>query len=367
MRILLLEPYLTGSHRAWAEGYAAHSRHQVHILSLPGQWWKWRMHGGAVTLARYYTVGYAESAPDLILATDMLDLTTFLALTRRRTAGVATALYFHENQLTYPPPPGEKRDLHYGFINFVSALAADAVYFNSQFHLEAFFDELPRLLKHFPDFNELDTIEPLKRKSQVLPLGLGLRRFDAHQPDALREGPPLIVWNHRWEYDKGPETFFGALYQLADEGVDFQVAVVGQNFRQQPEEFERARERLGRRVVRFGYVERFAEYARLLWDADVQVSAAVQDFFGISTCEAIYCGCAPVLPRRLNYPALIPPAYHDAYLYDEGGLVDKLRQMLAARHKPPRTLRWFVSQFDWSEIAPRYDDLFEGLIEAQRP
>lgn len=363
MDILLLEPYLTGSHRAWAEGYAAHSRHRVHILSLPGQWWKWRMHGGAVTLARLFLAS-VQATPDLILATDMLDLTTFLALTRARTAHTATALYFHENQLTYPPPPGQKRDLHFGFINYASALAAGAVYFNSRFHMEAFFDELPRLLKHYPDYNELETVEQLRRKSDVLPLGLGLRRFDAYRPDAPREGPPLVVWNHRWEYDKRPDVFFEALYRLADEGVAFEVAVVGENFRQQPEEFAQARERLGARVIQFGYVERFADYARLLWDADVQVSTAIQDFFGISTCEAIYCGCAPALPRRLNYPALIPPAYHDAYLYDEGGLVEKLRALLTARRRPPRTLRWFVSQFDWSEMAGRYDEVFEGLVRA---
>ncbi|GAB4443046.1 MAG: DUF3524 domain-containing protein [Anaerolineae bacterium] len=366
MHILLLEPYLTGSHRAWAEGYAAHSRHRVRILGMPGRWWKWRMHGGAVTLARMFRAGYADPAPDLILAADTLDLTTFLALTRAHTANAATVCYFHENQLTYPPPPGEKRDLHYGFINYASALAADAVYFNSRFHMEAFFDELPRLLKHFPDYNELDTVGLLQRRSDVLPLGLGLRNFDAHQPVAPRQGPPLIVWNHRWEYDKAPEVFFAALYQLADQGVDFEVAIVGENFRQQPEEFDRARERLGARVAQFGYLERFADYARLLWEADVQVSTAQQDFFGISTCEAIYCGCAPVLPRRLNYPALIPPAYHDDYLYDEGCLVEKLRHVLTTRRKPPRTLRWFVSQFDWSEMAPRYDDLFERLARARR-
>ena len=366
MHILLLEPYLTGSHRAWAEGYAAHSRHQVYILSLPGRWWKWRMHGGAVTLARFFSARGSQPAPDLILATDMLDLTTFLALTRAQTANAAAVYYFHENQLTYPPPPGEKRALQYGFNNKAAALAADAAYINSRFHLEAFFGELPRLLKHFPDYNELETIDALRRKSDVLPLGLWLRHFDAHQPDAPRQGPPLIVWNHRWEYDKQPAVFFEALYQLADEGVAFEVAICGENFRQQPEEFERARARLGARVVQFGYVERFADYARLLWEADVQVSTAVQDFFGISTCEAIYCGCAPLLPRRLNYPALIAPPYQDDYLYGEGELVDKLRAMLTTRHKPPRTLRWYVSGFDWSEMAARYDDVFEAAVRSRQ-
>ncbi|MCH6560361.1 DUF3524 domain-containing protein, partial [candidate division KSB1 bacterium] len=46
MNILILEPYFTGSHKAWAQGYQKQSKHRVEILSLPGNFWKWRMHGG---------------------------------------------------------------------------------------------------------------------------------------------------------------------------------------------------------------------------------------------------------------------------------------------------------------------------------
>src|SRR5512145_270643 len=99
MFILLIEPYDTGSHGVWMRGYQAHSAHDVRILSLPGQFWQWRMLGGAVTLAEQYLA--LDVAPDLIVASDMLDLTTFLALTRPVTAHTRTAVYFHENQLTY--------------------------------------------------------------------------------------------------------------------------------------------------------------------------------------------------------------------------------------------------------------------------
>ena len=158
LKILLLEPYLTGSHQSWAEEYARHSRHEVEIIGLRGKYWKWRMHGGAVSLAnRYDELGYK---PDLILASDMCDLSTFLGLARP--SGVKTALYFHENQLTYPWSPDDadpvhKRDMHYAFINYASALAADKVVFNSHYHMQSFLDELPRFLKTFPDSRELET------------------------------------------------------------------------------------------------------------------------------------------------------------------------------------------------------------------
>lgn len=131
MNILLIEPYFTGSHKSWAEGYKSHSNHTIDLLTMKGQFWKWRMHGGAVTLANQYL--YSNYNPDLIITTDMLDLSTFLSLTRRKTASIPTALYFHENQLTYPWSPTdrdviENRNKHYGFINFTSALSADYVF-----------------------------------------------------------------------------------------------------------------------------------------------------------------------------------------------------------------------------------------------
>ena len=96
----------------------------------------------------------SKREPDLLLVSDMLDLTTFLALTRKRTATIPTALYFHENQLSYPWSPNgtnpAQQRAHYAFINYTSALAADAVLFNSGYHLEVFNDQLPDFLKGFP-------------------------------------------------------------------------------------------------------------------------------------------------------------------------------------------------------------------------
>jgi len=154
LKILLLEPFHAGSHKAWAEGFAANSRHKVELLTLKGRHWKWRMHGGAVTLAEKFMS--SDLQPDLILATSMLDLTTFLALTRKRTAHMPVAIYFHENQLTYPWSPRDadvqlRQDRHYGFINYTSALAADAVLFNSDYHRTSFLEALHGFLKVYPD------------------------------------------------------------------------------------------------------------------------------------------------------------------------------------------------------------------------
>jgi hypothetical protein len=77
MHIILLEPFFAGSHAAWASGYQEHSHHRIDILPLSGHHWKWRMHGGAVTLARRFLDSGAQ--PDLLLPREMLYVTTFLA------------------------------------------------------------------------------------------------------------------------------------------------------------------------------------------------------------------------------------------------------------------------------------------------
>jgi glycosyltransferase involved in cell wall biosynthesis len=362
MNLWLVEPYYTGSHKAWTDGYQAHSRHAVRKVTLPGRFWKWRMQGGAVTLARKAQA--RRDRPDMLLVSDMLNLPVFLTLGGPAVASLPVALYFHENQLTYPLQPGEKRDLHYGFINFVSALRADLVLFNSSYHREEFFDELPRLLKHFPDYTELAAVETLRDKSTVLPLGLDLASLEGHRPDEPSSGQPLILWNHRWEYDKNPEAFFRAIYALAGEGLDFGLVLLGESFRKQPSEFTEARDRLPGRVVHFGYAEDPAAYARLLWQADIVVSTALHEFFGAAIVEACTCGCFPILPRRLSYPDLVPIEYHDDCLYDdEAGFVDRLRSAVQQIEKTRAfSLQPEMARFDWQQMAPRYDDLLEQTL-----
>ena len=372
MNILIIEPYYTGSHAAWAEGLAKHSTHNVDILSLEGRYWKWRMHGGAVTLAKKFMAGNYD--PHLILATDMLDLTTFLSLTRARTASIPTAIYFHENQLSYPWSPDDrdvihKRDKHYGFINYSSALTADAVFFNSNYHMESFLGELSLLLKNFPDYNELETVETIRAKSSVLPLGMDLNQLDQFKPSINKNNTtcqePLILWNHRWEFDKNPEDFFKALYILKEKGIDFKVAILGENFRKRPKEFAEAKKQLGDRIVQYGYAKDFSDYAVWLWKSDIMPVTSNQDFFGGSVVEAMYCNCFPILPKRLAYPEHIPPEKHENFFYsDFNDLVSRLewaiKNITSIRRQK---VSHFVHHYDWKALAPVYDKTMNIILE----
>jgi glycosyltransferase involved in cell wall biosynthesis len=55
---------------------------------------------------------------------------------------------------------------------------------------------------------------------------LGYLTFDDEQ-EPVATGPLRIVWNHRWEWDKGPDQLFNALYNLKDAGLDFRLSVLG--------------------------------------------------------------------------------------------------------------------------------------------
>ena len=370
MNIVLLEPFMVGSHASWSRQYAAFSRHHVEILGLEGKYWKWRMHGGAVSLARQFIE--RDLRPDLLLASDMLDLTTFLALTRRQTGVIPCALYCHENQLSYPwspddADPGLQRDAHYCFINYTSALTADRVFFNSDYHRKDFLAELPNFLKTFPDHRGLETVGEIAQKCHTLSLGLDLNRLAAWQPsseDVSCGGKvPIILWNHRWEYDKNPDDFFRALFVLQQRGIDFKLVVLGESYQKQPAIFAEARQRLDGQILHWGYADDYADYVHWLWLADILPVTSIHDFFGISVVEAVYCGCFPLLPERLAYPEhldrnLFPGCYYQNF----DDLVAKLATLcLAQQANDVSSMRDAVSRYDWSAMAPRYDHEFDQM------
>ncbi|MBS1614253.1 MAG: DUF3524 domain-containing protein [Bacteroidetes bacterium] len=371
MNILLVEPFYTGSHKKWADELKQFSSHNVEILSLSGHYWKWRMHGGAVSLADKANKRYNTSnKPDLILATDMLDLSLFMSLTRAWSHSIPTAIYFHENQLNYPWSPTDRdvklqRDNHYAFINYASCLSADHIFFNSQYHQEAFINELPSFLNGFPDNNNFDTVELIKSKSSVLPLALNLKKLAEHKPEKIEKAlRAVVLWNHRWEYDKNPERFFNALIEISERGIAFNLVVLGESYEKRPKIFDIAKEKLADHILHWGYAESYEEYCKWLWTADVLPVTSVQDFFGISVIEAMYCNVVPYLPKRLAYPEHIPAAYHNTFFYDEEDFVNKLqRRIWDVKYLRVMDTQQYAAKYDWSEQITRYDGEFARLVK----
>jgi glycosyltransferase involved in cell wall biosynthesis len=280
----------------------------------------------------------------------------------------------HENQLTYPWRPGEKIDLTYAMINWLSQLTADWVLFNTQYHLDDWFGELPRLLKHYPDYSHLELVDQVRARSAVSPVGIEMAAPDdaSQAMEQSSELAPLILWNQRWEYDKRPDRFFALLYRLQEAQVPFRLAVAGENFRNVPEEFETARQRLADRIVHWGYAATRPEYLALLREADVVISTADHEFFGISILEAIAAGAFALLPTRLSYPELVPVDLHATHLYaEEEELWQKARVALQTprselRAKAQPLRRHAVSTYGWPVAAQKLDQWITRVVDGMK-
>ncbi len=361
MKILFLEPFFGGSHKDFALGFAGHSTHDVELVTLPPRFWKWRMRGAAL-----YFLNHIEnlSGHDLVFATDMLDVTDFKALAGPDVPPVV--LYFHENQLSYPLEPGEKRDFHLGFTNIISAHAAAGVMFNSQFHLTEFITAARQLVRQMPDFRPGWVVDEIEAKSQVLYPGCW---FPPHNGGTMSESldpsidPPLIIWNHRWEHDKNPAAFFGVLDRLKQAGVPFSLAVLGEQYDTVPEPFAWARKRFKEEIRAWGYVESRPAYESWLRKGTFVVSTAIQENFGISVMEAVRYGCFPLLPNRLSYPELMPEEYGEQILYtSEDELFQKLYDGLekpSSLSEARLQLSAHAARFSWETMIKTYDTALE--------
>ncbi|MFQ5655820.1 MAG: DUF3524 domain-containing protein [Planctomycetota bacterium] len=363
LSILALEPYGALSHRLFLEGLRDHSRHRLDIAMLPGRKWKWRMRTAALHFAPL--LANAER-PDLLLVSDFLNLAELEALLPPERRGVPALAYFHENQLTYPLQGHESRDDHFALTHVHALLVARKALFNSAFHRESFLAELPRFLDLVPDIDLRWVLDEVTRRSHVMPLGTDL---PAREPRLPSGRAPVILWSHRWEYDKNPAAFLEAVAALKAKGKAFRVRLLGERFRRAPPELEGLRELLGEDLLADGFLGDREAYRSALIDCDIVVSSAIHEFFGLGTLEAIRSGLLPVLPDDLAYPELLPPPERSVgrFLYRrDHGLAPTLERALEAVREGEwfeerRELVRFTEGFHWERLAPRYDRVFEEV------
>ncbi len=327
LKILTLEPYYGGSHKAFLEGWMQFSRHEWTLLSLPPWKWKWRMRHSAITLANQTAEKIkAGEGWDIIFCSDMLNLAEYLGLVPQPIQKLPSVVYFHENQLTYPVAHPQEFDFHYVLTNLITALASTEVWFNSSYHRDIFLDDLQHFLKRMPDYQPFEAIEDIRRKSLVRYPGI-------HQFQKRRErspGPMRIVWAARWEHDKNPELFFESLRILKASKIEFRVSVIGEQFRQVPDVFNSARQEFSDYIDRWGYQQDRNDYESALLEADVFVSTADHEFFGFSVLEGAAAGAFPLVPEKLSYPETLELDAGNEDFYFKGGadhLAERLVQL----------------------------------------
>ncbi|MGB0716565.1 MAG: tRNA-queuosine alpha-mannosyltransferase domain-containing protein [Phycisphaerae bacterium] len=344
MKVLILEPYYGGSHRAFIDTFLRHTKHDCVLLTLPARKWKWRMRGAALWFAEQLAGNAVR--PDVIFTCDMLSVADLRALLPAGWQTIPVVCYFHENQLTYPLSDHDFRDFQYGMTNITSCLASDRVWFNSNCHREAFLEAASTLLAKMPDHIPGNLIPRIRRRSDVHYPPVE-PRTSQRQPTAAEapDHPPAILWPHRWEYDKNPQPFFDALLWMKEKGVPFRLIILGEQFRTAPTVFADACRSLQSHVWHEGFVEDHAAYLEWVGRADFVVSTAIQENFGIAVVEAMLAGAYPILPGRLSYPELLPSAVHGEILYPDSAVLGE----------------WIANCLQKSE-ANRRDTL--GLIQA---
>lgn len=358
MKFLFLEPFFGGSHRDFAEGLIAHSRHRIDLVTLPARFWKWRMRGAAL---HFFNKIENLSDYDGLVTSAIMSLSDFKML-----AGPdcpPAMVYFHENQITYPLAPGEALDVQFGFTDITTCLAADKILFNSRTHMNTFLDALPGFLRMMPEYRPRWVETTIRDKSKVCYPGC---RFPAKA--ALLsppEDPPIVIWNHRWEFDKNPEAFFAALEAVEKKGMDFRLALLGENFQACPKAFLDAKERFKDRLVQYGYAKSREDYENWLKRGGIVISTAIQENFGIAVVEAIRHGCLPLLPDRLAYPEILPEKYHDDFIYKGRADLEKKLARLISESKNMQEIRQAMSksmgQYAWENVIGEYDDMLEEL------
>jgi len=359
MRILLLEPYHGGSHKLFLDHLERFLAHRFDRLTLPPRAWKWRMRLAAphfaAELERRKRQGMLP-AYDLVLSSDYLDVAAFKGLVSASLREVPLFVYFHENQFAYPVRRHDPRDLHFGLTNLTTVLAAEGIGFNSRYNLMTLLQSFDEILAHAPDSPLLAVREAVERKGRILPVGIDGQGIDAAAKGVNRHSvDPVILWNHRWEHDKGPELFLRVLVRLKKRGRRFKVMILGRGFREIPEAFEKAVHLLGDRLLAMGWVEERSRYYAALHQADVVVSTAGHEFYGIAVLEAVRAGCRPLLPARLAYPEHFP----GEYLYtDEEELVEKLERALAQGRLHHHQALDLTRGHTWPELASTYESWF---------
>lgn len=343
------------------------------MLTLPDSFWRRRARFAPFEFARQTAELAGKGARwDAVFASSMLDLAKFKGLAPPPAALSPTISYFHENQLAYPLRNGGQPDIDMVLANFAAGLAADEIWFNSDFNRRSFLDGLPDFFAaNAPDGDFAADITRFERKSRIMPPGI-----EPPIPRKPRQAsePPLITWAARWEHDKNPEDFFAALRILRTSETNFRIAVMGEKFPRPPRCFANAKKQFADNIIHWGFLENHRDYLQVLSQTDIFVSTANHEFFGLSVMEAAAAGAHPLLPVRLAYPEIftddrgapIPEYFHDGTPQDLAAKLAALIGKMTGNENPwPRqspSASVIAERYHWSNIAPELDTGITALI-----
>ncbi|MEO2173577.1 MAG: DUF3524 domain-containing protein [bacterium] len=353
MKILLLSPYDAMSHRYWREGLVEQlQEHEFTTVTLPPRFFSWRFRGNSLTMSQDERLKFQY---DLVIATSMTDLSALKGMCKTL-ANVPSILYFHENQFAYPDEAyfeeaSANHLVERQITSIYSAISADQLVFNSEFNRQSFVRGVSQFLEKMPDGVPPGIRLSLEEKSQVIAVALRPRDVaETAKPSLLN-----IVWNHRWEHDKGVVELSNLVQSLLKTSLDFRFHIIGQSFRQVPEEIVACCEVLQQasKLGQKGFIKDRESYLRLLDDCHIVLSTARHEFQGLAVLEAIQAGCMPVVPDDLAYREFVSPRYRFRDLEDAVGMIEQIWEgEYDHQQKPvlPEQVSWDDVQRSWREL-----------------
>jgi glycosyltransferase involved in cell wall biosynthesis len=355
-KILVLSAYDTPSHKHWRN--LLHHLDAFHWtqLSLPPRYFAWRLRGNSLTwgLGKYPEL---QQTYDLIIATSMVDISTLRGF-RPNLAQAPLIVYFHENQFDYPQSEFQREDIQLQLTTIYNAACADLILFNSEYNRCTFLKGASALLKKMPDGVPKSLMQRIEARSKILPVPIHLE--PQHNIRLLPNSELHLLWNHRWEYDKNPETLFAALQLLKQHKIPFTIDVLGQGFRRSPDIFNQAKTEFRNEIRHWGYQPKDI-YQSCLNECNLVISTAFHDFQGLALQEAIACGCLPIAPNRVAYPEYVP-----SDLLYEINTTNEAEQ-LANKIMNVRQQGFYlgdnpVTRYTWSQLKPQYEQVINGAL-----
>lgn len=352
MNILLLSAYHSASHRYWCEGLmAAFPEHNWTLKTQPARHFSWRVRASGMLWGLEAEADFRQPY-DLIIATSLSGLAPLKAMCPALQS-VPIWVYFHENQFAHPLSGKQNRDHQIGwqFQSIQNALMADWISFNTDFNRRTFLDGARKLLKRLPEKLPGDPMSRLERQSDVLPVPLN----DACR--VFRKVPKerdLIVWNHRWEWDKQPKRFLTALSEISRAGFDFRLAMMGSGGGRSIE-FDEFRDHLADHLVHWGHAS-VDDYDYWMSKAGIGVSTSLHDFQGLSMLELAQAGATVVVPNRVAYPECLPgAAFYPGSELDERQDIDDLKAVLMALLQGEVAQRPLIDTLpEWTQLRTEY-------------
>ncbi|XP_026477616.1 glycosyltransferase-like domain-containing protein 1 [Ctenocephalides felis] len=302
-KYLIIEPFYGGSHKQLLDALLKDFNETDYLLlTLPAKKWHWR----ARTSALYFSqIIPKDVSYKTLLCSSVLNLTELIGLCPHLHT-CKKIIYFHENQLIYPVEYKKERDFQYGYNQIISCLTADKVIFNSEYNKNSFLSNIQKHLKMQPGIKFQGLEEQIIPKCSVLYFPVVFDSIPKLRVSKEQNLPIHIVWPHRWEHDKNPELFLETMMKMKENNIQFRLSVLGEHTTDVPEIFNKAKEILVDNIINFGYAESKEKYYEVLLNADIVVSTAKHEFFGVAMIEGTYCGCLPIAPNSLVYPEIYP-------------------------------------------------------------